>query len=392
MIAAPPTATVKVEPAIPQVGQEATFNATATDPDGGAAPAVAWDFDGNGVFDANGPSAKHTFATGGATIVIVRLIDAANELAVLRQAVIVNRPPTVSIGHTPAAPTVGQTVTFSAEATDPDGDTLRVEWDLDGDGFDDPPRRRYAAPGDYSARVRVSDGRGGLVTSTESVTVESAPSGSRQNNPPTALISYSPSPPVAGQPVTFSADGSEDFDGDRLSYRWDLDGDGFDDGTGITATGLFNGPVRLRVTDSRGLSDEAVVVPVTLIQTPEGPRPLALLNPFPIVRIVGTPLRRGAKIKRLSVRAPTGSLVSVTCRGRDCPKRKGSSTRSKGRVIRLKRYERRLRAGTRIGIRISHSALVGKYTSFVIKRRRRPARKDMCLPPGTRKPVACLSG
>ena len=73
-----------------------------------------------------------------------------------------------------------------------------------------------------------------VVTTPESVTVESAPSGSRPNNPPTALISYSPSPPVAGQPVTFSAEGSEDFDGDRLSYRWDLDGDS----ASMTAPGL----------------------------------------------------------------------------------------------------------------------------------------------------------
>ena len=61
-------------------------------------------------------------------------------------------------------------------------------------------------------------------------------------------------------------------------------------------------------------------------------------------------------------------------------------------MLRLKRYERRLRAGTRIGIRISYPSRIGKYTSFVIRRRKRPDRKDMCLPPGVRKPIRCLSG
>jgi PKD repeat protein len=392
VLAAPPTVAVTVAPAIPQVGEEATFGALAADPDGGAAPTVAWDFDGNGTFDADGASVKHTFATGGAKTVTVRVTDAANEVTQIQKAVSVNRPPTVTTSHSPADPRVGQAVTFNAEAADADGDKLEVAWDTNNDRqFGDAPRRTYTRAGNFSARVRVLDGRGGSVTRTESVAVESNPQPVARNSPPTALISYSPSPPVAGQPVTFSGAGSSDFDGDRLTYAWDLNGDGAFDATGQTVTSLFMGPVRLRVTDSHGLSDEATVVPVGILATPGAPS-YALMNPFPIVRIVGTPLRRGAKIKRLSVRAPTGSKVAVSCRGRDCPSPKSSTKRSKGRVIRLRRYERRLRAGTRIGIRISYSNQIGKYTSFVIRRRTRPSRKDLCLPPKTRKPVRCQGG
>ena len=112
VLALPPTVTVSVAPNVPQAGREATFTAKAADPDGPAAPAVAWDFDGNGVFDAQGASVKHTFATGGNKTVTVRVTDAAAEVTQVQRAVSVNTPPVVSTDHSPASPRVGQTVSF----------------------------------------------------------------------------------------------------------------------------------------------------------------------------------------------------------------------------------------------------------------------------------------
>ena len=56
-----------------------------------------------------------------------------------------------------------------AGSTDPDGDALTYEWDLDGDGtFDDgggvTQSRTYSTPGNVTVTVRVSDGRGGTDT------------------------------------------------------------------------------------------------------------------------------------------------------------------------------------------------------------------------------------
>jgi VCBS repeat-containing protein/predicted outer membrane repeat protein len=85
-----------------------------------------------------------------------------------------------------------------------------------------------------------------------------------------------------GQDLTVSAAGSNDPDGDVLTYEWDLDGDSvFDDATGINPTrtwaqlitdspgvnddGIRN--VRLRVTDAAGLST-VVTTTLTVTNTP----------------------------------------------------------------------------------------------------------------------------
>ena len=85
---------------------------------------------------------------------------------------------------------------------------------------------------------------------------------SASNNPPTALIKAEPSSGLAPLMVSFDGTGSNDADGDPLTYAWDLDGDGqYDDSTNpivehtFTANGEIN--VGLRVTDGKGGVDTA---------------------------------------------------------------------------------------------------------------------------------------
>ena len=82
------------------------------------------------------------------------------------------------------------------------------------------------------------------------------------NQPPTASFTYSPTDPTVGQTVSFSGAASSDPDGAIVSYRWDLDGDGFDDATGVSAARAFSSAgtysVRLTVTDDDGASDSIV--------------------------------------------------------------------------------------------------------------------------------------
>ncbi|WP_336209801.1 LamG-like jellyroll fold domain-containing protein [Nonomuraea sp. LPB2021202275-12-8] len=82
------------------------------------------------------------------------------------------------------------------------------------------------------------------------------------NAPPDAVISADPASGDAPLTVAFSAAGSSDADGDPLTYRWDLDGDGeLDDSTSVTPSFTYAQPgsyeVRLRAADGRGGQDDA---------------------------------------------------------------------------------------------------------------------------------------
>jgi hypothetical protein len=121
--------------------------------------------------------------------------------------------------------------------------------------------------------------------------------------------------------------------------------------------------------------------------------------PFPIVRLAGSYTTRGVRLGRFVVTAPAGVRITVRCQGRGCPyRRKGpfvvraSGTRqvSGGRYVRISGFSRRLlRPGVRIRIYVAREDRIGKYTSFEIRRRLPPLRKDRCLRPGGTRVISC---
>jgi PKD repeat protein len=86
-----------------------------------------------------------------------------------------NQPPVAVAKANPASGDIGMTVNFDGSgSSDPNGDPLSYEWDLDGDGaFDDSsavrPSWTYNTAGNYRVSLRVSDGRGG--TATDAITI-----------------------------------------------------------------------------------------------------------------------------------------------------------------------------------------------------------------------------
>lgn len=110
------------------------------------------------------------------------------------------------------------------------------------------------------------------------------------------------------------------------------------------------------------------------------------LRPFPVVRIKGVLTQDGARVTLLSVRAPQGSRVRVLCRGLDCPVRTYLARSATGR---MRPFERELRVGTRLEIRVTKPGYIGKSTVFVIRREAEPRRTDRCLPPGAKRAVRC---
>ena len=113
-----------------------------------------------------------------------------------------------------------------------------------------------------------------------------------------------------------------------------------------------------------------------------------MMRPFPVVRIAGLVLPGGVAVRILSVRTPLGSTVRVRCHGSGCPV--GSMARTAAvRLVRLRRFERRLPAGTRLELFVRQRRKIGKYTRFAIRAGKPPARVDRCLMPGRERPVRC---
>ena len=116
---------------------------------------------------------------------------------------------------------------------------------------------------------------------------------------------------------------------------------------------------------------------------------LPVLSPFPIVRLRGVTTRTGARIELLAVRAPRGSRVTVRCLGRGCPARRASAAAGSG--LRFRRFQRHLRAGIVLEVRVTRRGMVGKYVRFTIRKGRSPLRRDMCLRSTAVRPVRCSS-
>ena len=103
------------------------------------------------------------------------------------------------------------------------------------------------------------------------------------NRAPVASFTYSPSSPLAGQPVSFDGSSSSDPDGRITSYSWDFNGDGRADATGVTATYTFSAAgsyrVTLTVTDNGGLSGTgAQTVQIRSGTPPPASLPTAMLS------------------------------------------------------------------------------------------------------------------
>ena len=213
---------------------------------------------------------------------------------------------------------------------------------------------------------------------------------------PSASFSFSPENPRTGDAVQF-ASSSCDPDGRLASQAWDLDGDGaFDDAEGPAAATTFTGSgshlVGLEVTSADGAT--SVQRRTLMVDTTYAlPRPdtARTLSPFPIVTLGGRLTKQGARIRLLPVRAPVCSRVRVSCRGAGCPARR-TSTYAGRKTLRIRRFERRLRAGIVLTVRVSKGNRIGKLTELRIRKNRNPARRDMCLRPGETAGSRCPRG
>ena len=300
----------------------------------------------------------------------------------------------------PTNPVPGQTVTFTA-SKGPADEFVKWEWDLNNDGvFGDATGQvithSYGATGKFAVWLRAYDAADTF--SDKKKTIEVVGGGKR----PAASFVVFPPNPVAGMPVTLvSTSIDPDSPIPASALRWDLNGDGkYDEATGPSVTLTFPAPgvypVGLQVS-----TNAKSVATLLLTVAPVGStvQAFSLMNPFPVVRIAGRTTRRGVRIRRLTVNAPPGSSVRVTCHGRGCPFKRARQTVSMRaragvlpatRLARIRRLEgRTLRSGAQLRVFVTRSDVIGKYTRFRIRKGKPPARIDMCLVPGNTRPGSC---
>jgi hypothetical protein len=181
-----------------------------------------------------------------------------------------NQPPTVTL--TPASATVnppcppglvpdtdytpssGETVQLSANATDPDGDTLlytysttggrvtgegpNVSWDLAG-----------VQPGTYTATVEVDDGCGCVAFSSTTVTVN----GPRCHPPcPEVRVDCPSGITEAGTPITFTANVTGGAPGVTATYNWSVSAGTITGGQGTPSITV----------DTKGLGGQSITATV----------------------------------------------------------------------------------------------------------------------------------
>jgi hypothetical protein len=264
--------------------------------------------------------------------------------------------------------------------------------------------------GIYTAEVSQSDELGNIGVSTVTFAISapvsdsqaapatSAPaaaSATQSSSAPVASFQWFPANPHTGEPVVLAST-STDSDSAITGFAWDLTGAGAFTSTGSALTTSFATPgahvVRLRVTDAQGLSSVAAE---TIVVSPAVPE---LMAPYPVVRIADIVSFSGVTVSLLSVQAPVGATVTVTCHGGGCPAKSrdevATSLKTKNRsggvvLISFRRFERALRAGATLQIRVFEPGKIGKYTRFSVRRGRLPVRIDTCLSPAAATPIVC---
>ena len=314
----------------------------------------------------------------------------------------------------PQSPLAGEQVSFHAERVNPGhGGGESFTWDFGdgGTGAGSDPTHTYAAAGTYTVTLSTTDSDGTSVEDTAEIEVKPAPPAPPANNPPSASFVFAPAGPVAGDPVSFTEQVS-DPDGDAVTLSWDFGDGGTATGSspthtyaiaasytiGLTATDehgaatttfqtLTVGP-RAENPPSDGTPPAGSELPGDAVTPPPAATAPAMMRPFPIVRIAGIVLRGGASVRVLSVRAPRGASLRVRCRGRSCPVRSQARI-SVSRVVRFRRFERTLAAGTTLEVFVRQTGRIGKYTRFLIRAGKAPARIDRCLVPGRARPSRC---
>ncbi|MBE0634937.1 PKD domain-containing protein [Candidatus Bipolaricaulota bacterium] len=268
-----PVAIVSFSSERPNQGETIRFDASESfDPDGQIA-SYHWDFDGDGLFDTEGPDAivDHAYDSGGCFVVRVQVVDDQSQIAFREATLNVNPAPVVAFQISNFEPLELESVTFTDLSTDVGGSMADWAWDF-GDGTlsnERSPSHIYQQSGPMNVTLSVSDELGAEATAAAILHVG--------NLEPVAVLSASATTLPTGTRFSFDASTSSDPSpkGALTQYEWSLGEAGvFDLSTSSpTLTHAFQDDgqvaIRVRVTDTDGAS--AVSAPLVITVTNRAP-------------------------------------------------------------------------------------------------------------------------
>jgi len=220
-----PTATAYVSPSSGNAPLKVTLDGNASDADGSVV-FFEWDYNGDGAFDwfsTTTADTEFTYTAPGTYTTIFKATDNdglttqdAKTITVEKDLIHPRATFSASVTKGPAP----LTVAFTGIGTDGDGQIQLYEWDADGDGVYESSSadtgdytHTFTIPGEYIARLRVTDSDGLTDTVEHGITVQ--PAGA-----PTAVANATPQSGTTPLTVQFSATGSNDPDGSIVQYDW----------------------------------------------------------------------------------------------------------------------------------------------------------------------------
>jgi PKD repeat protein len=252
------------------------FDASSSSSPAGQITNYEWDFSGQNNFrDANGVQVEHTFDRIGDYDVKLRVTDNNGQSNVVSQKVSVTGPdvpvPVIDIPTSDGKYYTNKQLSFLGEkTTSPNGQITKYEWDF-GDGSPKATTRTanhtYNKPGLYEIILSATDDTGKSAQASQKITVQNV------EVPPQAVIDTVPGPAsdkdkfISGQApfeVKFGGDQSIGTSNPIVDYKWDFDGDGQNDASGVTTDYIYKTPgsynATLTVIDSKGSQSTAVLV------------------------------------------------------------------------------------------------------------------------------------
>jgi PKD repeat protein len=187
----PPQTSLTADPTSGYAPLTVLFFCQATDPDGYVTE-YRWDFDGDGQIDMTTTyydyATSYTYQTAGTYQATCMAVDDQGAVASASVTIEVeeaaNQPPQIT--SFTAYPTSGHaplTITFTCQATDPDGYITEYRWDFDGDGQIDMITQQnitdgssviytYQTAGTYQATCTVVDDQGAVASASVTIEVE----------------------------------------------------------------------------------------------------------------------------------------------------------------------------------------------------------------------------